>query len=179
MSLLLPPKKKGKRRRGCVGRGDEARRHSCKRDRRWETQSRWHGALLGGPPRDHVPCLGTFWCAAVTDVKVSPSVRSICSLSHMCDWQGYAHAISWYIWISSLTCMCVTHTFSHTHRCTHFFLKKSMRGCTHTRKLMTYECDNSSGVWRNSQENLSSHRRNSKRGWGAGAPVGAVIALCD
>lgn len=79
-----------------------------------DTRNRWHGALLGGTPGDHVPCLGIFRHTTVTDVKVSPSVQSICSLSHMCDWQGYAHPISWCTCLNFLTCKCVTHTFSHT-----------------------------------------------------------------
>lgn len=121
---------KRRARGGEVARGDEARRHSCKRDRRWETHRAddmvhfWEGL-----PETTCLAWGLFDAPLWQMLRFHPQCGVFAHWA-TCDWQGYAHAISWYTLISSLTCMCVTHTFSHTQM--HTFLNKSTRGCTHT-----------------------------------------------
>lgn len=155
-------------------------------DRRWETHRTddtlhfWEGLL-----ETACPAWGLLMCCCDRCLGFTLYGECICSMSHMCDWQGYApHP---WIHLHQLFDLCVynshiqSHTNTHTENCTHKYTHTVVlhRHIHKLIRLIDRWVWQLLGVWRNSQENLSYHRHNSKRGWGDGAPVGAMIALCD
>lgn len=180
MSLLLPPKKEGheeeRMRGGGETRWEDVRVRETEGERR--TEMTW--CTFGRASQRPSASLGDFlMCRCNRCWGFTLGAEYLLNEPHM--WLAKICSSRLPTHFLHQPSDCVSHTFRHTQM--HNFKNKIKKAhtlvCVHACRHMKDESDNGLGDWRNSQENLSSHRRNSKRGWGAAAPVGAAIALCD
>lgn len=171
MSLSLLLKTKGERRESA--KGGETRREDIHvgetEGERHTEQMTW--CTFGRALWRLQALLGDFRCAAATDVKVLPSLLSLYLLNEPHVWQAKICSPSQDTLASALWLVCAYFTHS-----------VSTLTVAHIRaliRLMTDECDNCwvfGGIPRKICHLIGIIQR---RGWGAGAPVGAMIALCD
>lgn len=166
---------KKRRARGgeCMQRGEKRREdiHVGETEGERHTEQKIGGTFGRVLQRPHA-LLGDFWCAATTDAKVSPlfTQRATCVTGRD------VLPIPWYACISTLT-----YAHNSHFRLTQWYTHWEAHSVTdpHTHSAHDRWVWQLLAVWRNSQENLWSQRHNPERGCGAGAPVGAMITLCD